>query len=171
LPSNSELFLTIYSLGNQNYLLDRFFIFGANELIFITFFISLVLILLGGLKERKAFLFLLIGLLIAEILIKITHIFYFEPRPYVTLNLVPLIKHVPDAAFPSEHTTMAAAVAFASFFAKSKYALLFIILMLWVGFSRIFVGVHYPLDILGGILYGFISIFISSKILNKFLDI
>lgn len=169
--SNSELFLSIYNLAGKNYLLDGFFIFGANELIFVTFFISLLFILWGGPKERKAFLILLAGLIFAEIFLKITHIFFFEPRPYVTLNLIPLIKHVPDAAFPSEHTTMMATIAFSYLFTKSKYTLFFMILMIWVGFSRIFVGVHYPLDILGGILYGLTSSLISSKFLNKFLSI
>jgi len=171
LSINSELFLQIYSLGNQNYLLDRIFIFGANELIFVIFAVVFLLILFGHPAERKAFLFLIIGLIFAETAIYITHLFFLEPRPYVTLNLIPLIKHTPDASFPSGHTTLAASIAFSYFFAKSKYTILFILAMLWVGFSRIFVGVHYPLDVLAGIIYGFISILISSKLLNKFLNL
>lgn len=168
--TNSELFLQIYSLANHNNLLDRIFIFGANELIFVTFFIVFLLIALGGPKERKAFLLIIIGLILGEIFLQLTHLIFFEPRPYVTFNLIPLIKHVPDAAFPSEHTTMMAILAFAYLFCISKFTALFLLFMLWVGFARIYVGVHYPLDILGGIIYGFTSIYLSSKLLNKFLN-
>lgn len=157
MPSNSELFLSIYNFARHNFLLDNLMIFGANELIFVTFFTAFLLIIFGGPKERKGFLFLIFSVIFAEILIIITHKFFIEPRPYLTLNIIPLIMHTPDAAFPSEHTTMMATVAFAHFFSRSKYTLFFTLMMLWVGFSRIYVGVHYPLDILGGIFYGFLA--------------
>lgn len=157
---NTELFFQIYNLSQKNPVLDSLMIFGANELIFITFFLSVLLIILGGAKEKRAFLLMIIGLILAEILIMIIHIFFFEPRPFAALNLIPLIKHVPDAAFPSGHTTMMATVAFAYLFCKSKFFVLFLVAMLWVGFARIYVGVHYPLDILGGILVGFLSVFL-----------
>lgn len=167
MPTNTELFFQIFNLSKSSYFLDRLMIFGANELIFITFFISFLLIILGKTKERRAFLFIVPSIIFAEILIKGTHLFFIEPRPYVTLNLVPLISHTPDAAFPSEHTTMMATAAFAYLFNKSKYTLLFIFLMLWVGLSRIYVGVHYPLDILGGIAYGFFANSITCLINKK----
>lgn len=142
-------------------------IFGANELIFVTFLVCFLLIIFGQANERKAFLFIIVGLIFAEILIKITHIFFVEPRPYVFFNIIPLIEHTPDAAFPSEHTTMIATVAFAYLLNKSKYAWVFISMMFWVGFARIFVGVHYPLDVLGGIIYGFFANFLTILINKK----
>lgn len=165
--TNSELFFQIFNLGGKNYLLDKLMIFGANELIFVTFFVCFLLIVFGGPKERRSFLFIIVGIIFAEILIKTTHVFLVEPRPYVTFNLIPLIKHTPDAAFPSEHTTMMATIAFAYIFNKSKFAVMFLSTMLWVGFSRIYVGVHYPLDILGGIMYGFFANYLTILINKK----
>lgn len=133
-------------------------IFGANELIYVIFFICLLLLIFGGAKERKAFLIMIIGLLVAKISIQIIHLIFLEPRPYITFNFIPLIKHIPDAAFPSQHTMFVAVVAFAYIFCKSKFSLLFVLAGLWVGFARIFVGVHYPLDIVGGILVGALSV-------------
>ncbi|MDO8610624.1 MAG: phosphatase PAP2 family protein [bacterium] len=138
--------------------MDSLMIFGASDLIYVIFFICLLLLIFGGVKEKKAFLIILIGLLIAKISIQIIHLIFLEPRPYITFNLVPLIKHIPDAAFPSQHTTLVSVVAFAYFFCKSKFTLLFVLTGLWVGFARIYVGVHYPLDILGGILVGALSV-------------
>jgi len=166
LSTNSELFLQIYNLGGHNYLLDRIFIFGANELIFVTFIIIFLLIILGGPQERRAFLLIIVGLILAKLLVIFTHIIFFEPRPYITFNLIPLISHTPDAAFPSTHTTVMATVAAAYLFCKSKFSLLFLFLMFWVGFARIYVGVHYPLDILGGIIYGLFAILLTI-LLNK----
>lgn len=164
---NTELFLQIFNLNGHSYLADRLMVFGATELIFVTFFIVFLLIILGGVKERKAFLSIITGVILAELFIKITHIFFFEARPYVMFNLTPLIKHIPDAAFPSEHTTVMATIALAYLFCKSKFSPLFLLFMLWVGLARIYVGVHYPLDILGGIIYGFIGIYAALLINRK----
>ncbi len=142
-------------------------VFGANELIFLTFFLVFLALIFGGVKERKAFLLIIIGVIFAEILIKITHIFFFESRPFITFNLTPLISHIPDAAFPSEHASITAVLAFTYLFCKSKFSPLFLLSMLWVGFARIYVGVHYPLDILGGIITGFVGIYAALLINRK----
>lgn len=163
---NSETFFLIYNLNGHNYFIDRLMVFGANELIFLTFFLIFLLIIFGGAKEKKAFLFIIAGVIFAELLIKITHIFFFESRPFITFNFTPLISHVPDAAFPSEHTAITATLAFAYLFCKSKFSKLFLLFMLWVGFARIYVGVHYPLDILGGIITGFVAVY-TIVLLNK----
>lgn len=158
MDTNTALFFQIYNLSHKNPILDALMIFGANELIYVIFFVCLLLLILGGAKEKKAFLIMIIGLVVAKISIQIIHLIFLEPRPYITFNLVPLIKHIPDAAFPSQHTTLVAVVAFAYLVCKSKFAVLFVLAGLWVAFARIFVGVHYPLDILGGILTGALSV-------------
>lgn len=58
-------------------------------------------------------------------------------------------------SFPSNHATNSMAVTvFILVLAPPVWGVLAVLLALLVGFSRIYLGVHYPLDILGGYMYG-----------------
>lgn len=155
---NINLFFQIYHLSRQNPLLDQVMIFGAQYLIYLALFLMFVLVPLGKTKERKAFLLALFSLFLALILAKIIRIFYFEPRPFITYQISPLIPHQSDASFPSTHTMVISSIALAFIYYKSRFAPLFLIFLIWLGLGRIFVGVHYPLDILGGFLISLVSL-------------
>lgn len=155
---NTSLFFTIFNLSKKSPILDTLMVFGAEYLIFLTFLLIIIFFLKGGTKEKKVALFLIIATTVELVLVKTIRLFFYEPRPFVTLPITPLVLHEANASFPSMHTTIMATIAFTYYFYKSKYTPLFLVFMLWVGFARIFVGVHYPLDILGGIITGFLSI-------------
>jgi membrane-associated phospholipid phosphatase len=81
-----------------------------------------------------------------------------RPRPFLAIHdaLPPIIPAPSTYAFPSGDTALAfgAAVAFGQCFPRFRpFALL---LALAVGLSRVFVGVHYPLDVIGGAIVGII---------------
>jgi undecaprenyl-diphosphatase len=59
-----------------------------------------------------------------------------------------------DASFPSGHAATSFAAATMLAFAFPRLAPAFLVLAAAVGFSRIYVGVHYPLDVLGGAALG-----------------
>lgn len=158
---NLNLFYQIYNLSGQNPVLDQLMIIGAETSIYIVFLLVALITILGRAKEKKAALLIILSLAISLLIIKVIRNFYLEARPFVSLAITPLIQHMADASFPSTHSSAMASVAFTYTFYKSKFALLFLILMLWVGFARIFVGVHYPLDILGGFLVGLLSVSLS----------
>lgn len=160
---NTQIFFFIYNLHGKFPFLDQLMILGADYLIYITFILGVILAVIKGIKEKKALLFTIIGLIISYILVHIIYIFIKEPRPFTTFPITTLINPPDILSFPSIHTTRMAVIAFAFLLAKSKFAPLFIIFLIWVGFARIFVGVHYPLDILGGIVIGFISILLVSQ--------
>lgn len=163
---NIQLFYQIFNLSHQSSFWDQLMIFGAQYLIFVTFILTLVFVFIGKTREKKSILLAVLGLIIAAIIVKIIRLFYFEPRPFITLPITPLVLHEADAAFPSVHTTIMAIIAASYTFSRSKYALLFIIFMFWVGLARVFVGVHYPFDILGGIAVGFISTYFAGFVIN-----
>jgi undecaprenyl-diphosphatase len=71
---------------------------------------------------------------------------YAEPDPLVG---------VPDSgSFPSGHAATSFAGATILSFAFPRLAPILLVLAAAVGFARVYVGVHYPLDILGGALLG-----------------
>lgn len=74
-----------------------------------------------------------------------------EPRPFVAdHDTVRLIAHSADNAFPSDHATVAAAAAGVAALAWRRSAVVALGLAFAIGLSRIFVGVHYPGDVLAG---------------------
>lgn len=163
---NYALFSQIFTLGGKSWVADNLMILGAEYIVYLTFLLIVIFFITGGSKERKAAVLTLFSVVLAIILVKVLHILYFEPRPFVTYPITPLVKHIADAAFPSEHTTIMAIVAFSFAFYRSRKALLLVLLAVWVGLSRIYIGVHYPLDILGGFIMGFIATGIIWQIKN-----
>ena len=74
-----------------------------------------------------------------------------HPRP-ITLN--PLIIPSDPYSFPSGHTTFMIAIATSMYFYDKKLGIFLYILGILVGIARVLAGVHYYLDILGGIVIG-----------------
>lgn len=82
-----------------------------------------------------------------------------RPRPFqYTDAVIPLIKNPGDYSFPSGHTSASFSCAFIYYrMLPEKYGIPSILLASMIAFSRIYLGVHYPTDILGGILVACIS--------------
>jgi undecaprenyl-diphosphatase len=66
----------------------------------------------------------------------------------------PLVRTPHDGSFPSGHAATSFAAATILSFAFPRFAPLLFVLAAAVAWSRVYVGVHYPLDILGGAVWG-----------------
>lgn len=77
-----------------------------------------------------------------------------RPRPFqYTDAVIPLIKNPGGYSFPSGHTSSSFACALIYYrMLPKKCGIPSILLASMIAFSRIYLGVHYPTDILGGIL-------------------
>jgi undecaprenyl-diphosphatase len=74
--------------------------------------------------------------------------------PTVVLDPEPLVGVPSTSSFPSGHTSMAFACAFVISRVAPRLTVFVFVLAALIGFSRIYVGVHYPLDVLAGAALG-----------------
>lgn len=94
-------------------------------------------------------------------------------RPYDLYTYVELIiEKQNDFSFPSGHTSASIAAAVAIFKSKLMYkkmnlGYLFLILALVMSFSRMYLFMHYPSDVLGGIITGILSAKLSFLLVEK----
>ncbi|GHA62895.1 phosphatase PAP2 family protein [Streptomyces termitum] len=78
-----------------------------------------------------------------------------RPRPFVDhQGLEVLVGGKTDYSFVSDHATMAMALAVGLFVAHRRFGLAAIGLALAEGFARVYMGVHYPTDVVGGFALG-----------------
>ena len=125
---------------------------------------------------------LLIGLIICNLTLKPL---IFRVRPYANELFMPncanilMIEKQSDASFPSGHTVAVFEMAFAVTYycAKKKRAywgIVAYVLAVLIAFSRLYVGVHYPSDVIAGAVIGtvsgILSVIIVNAIYKKFID-
>lgn len=215
---NWKVFLDINGMSGHSAPLDSAMIFSANNLLFaLPVLLALVWLLLARWSPFARWLArrsdaataesdrwlgqraLLAGALGAGLSLAITLLLgalVFEPRPFVShpAAVHKLIAHPADASFPSDHETVAMALALAlAFYAiwligrivrerirsgsqrrnanldsrRAPWlgriapallaALVALAIAVTIGFARIYVGVHYPVDIAGGALSGLVG--------------
>ena len=107
-------------------------------------------------KTRAAGIILLmalaIGYLTGDVLLK--HLVN-RPRPFtVNPDIVLLIKQPSGASFPSTHSTLAAASTTVLLVKKRELGFIALALTVCIAFSRLYLYVHYPTDVLCGLLLG-----------------
>ena len=89
---------------------------------------------------------------------------FYENRPFVDHpDAVLILNHAADASFPSDHAVGTMAIASGILFYHWSLGTKMVYGSIWVGFSRVFVGNHYPGDILGA----FILVWVITAVYNK----
>jgi undecaprenyl-diphosphatase len=93
---------------------------------------------------------------------------HFRSRPFVMDGITKLIdKSSTEASFPSGHTLISFALALGVFWFNRRWGIVFLVGALVVALSRIAVGVHYPSDILAGIIISFLLSFSVKQRVNE----
>ncbi|WP_336294120.1 undecaprenyl-diphosphatase [Bartonella sp. CB169] len=136
-----------------------FGIFCAKFLIYIIPVHLCALWFCGKNMTRRLVLSICVSICVALFIGYVISRIYFHPRPFVLGLTAPLIKHRATASFPSNHALTVAPYMASLYFYRykvaSKFAAVFVCLICW---GRVFVGVHYPFDVLVGVILGsFIS--------------
>ncbi|MFN3301643.1 MAG: phosphatase PAP2 family protein [Patescibacteria group bacterium] len=166
-----SLFKIIHSLVGKSIYLDSLGIFFAQYLIWL---IPILIFLIWLFERKKLLKALFFGFLSAFLVYLFDFLFkkiYFRPRPFVSLNFQSLINISPkESSFPSTHTALAFCFAFSVYFINRRLGIILLILAFLIGLARIFTGVHWPSDILIGIVLAFFSSLIVNKIFTHKLN-
>ena len=153
---NENFFQLIYGLAHKNSWLDNLGIFLAQYLPYILILSALVLIFTEPSWKRRIFFFsnmVLVFILGRGIIVEALHFFYPVLRPFDALGFTPLISES-GFAFPSGHATLFFGLAMVMFYINKKWGVWYFILAALMAVARVFVGVHWPLDVFAGTLIG-----------------
>lgn len=160
-----KLFELINGLSGRSTVVDNLFIYLTNygPMLFVLILVAIWFSRKNKLGRREAVLFALTITFVALFFNQLIELIYFRSRPFVTGSVSLLIeKSAESTSFPSNHAAGAFAIAFALYWRKWKYGTLMIVLASLLAFSRVFVGVHYPFDVLSGALVAFIAFLLVS---------
>lgn len=121
-------------------------------------------------KEKLWFFsFVALSIILSRgILTEVIRFFYHRLRPFETPNFNHLLI-APDTSgsFPSGHAAFYFALAFALFYFNKKWGWWFTASAIGMGLGRVFVGMHYPSDILGGAIVAAVSVFMVHLLIGR----
>ncbi len=99
-----------------------------------------------------------IAIVLQAILQQIFKRIFTRKRPYEKHIEITKVINPPDKfSFPSGHTTAAFTIAFIFYYLYPVLFIPFLIIAIMIGISRIYLGLHYPSDVLAGVPLGFLS--------------
>ena len=163
---NMVFFRLINNLANKNMELDWIMIFFTKYVPYIFMAVIAMVFIIGIIRKNSdyrkvavnTFVITVINLMLAFIVGGI----YYVDRPFVHNKVNLLLPHVKDASFPSDHAigTMSIALGIEKY--NKLFSIILIILSIIVGFSRMYVGHHYPMDVIGA----YVIVFVTSYIYN-----
>lgn len=159
---NIDTFRAINDLGKQYSSLNSTMVFLAEYMVY---FLCLIIIIYWFTQSRKNKMMIIqamVAFVIAEIIGKLAGKFHLNYQPFAVLpDVNKLVDHAVDNSFPSDHTILFFSICFSFWLVHKKTGSLLLTLAFCVAISRIWVGVHYPFDVITGALIGIISALFS----------
>ncbi|MGO4348255.1 undecaprenyl-diphosphatase [Paenibacillus sp. MCAF9] len=158
LEENIHLFRLVNDLGKQYPYLNPAMVFIAE---FMVYFLVLGVVFIWFTRHKQSRMMIVcatITFVFAEIIGKIIGKFHSNNQPFAELaNVNKLIEKAVDNSFPSDHTILFFSFCVSFWLFRKGWWFLWVILASLVGISRIWVGVHYPADVLVGAMISIIS--------------
>lgn len=136
---------------------------GNNGMIWI-----LLILLLFIKKETRRFGLIAAVALLLEVIVcnGILKPLVARERPFTVVEVILAITAPTDYSFPSGHTGSSFAVATALYFYHKRWGICALVFAALIAFSRLYLYVHYPSDILVGLVVGIVAAFTARAIVN-----
>lgn len=178
ISKDQELLLFLNGLGNSAY--DPFWLLMTEKWFWIPFYIILLYFIYKSFPLRKLIfilVFIALGIAVSDQLAGVFKIGIARLRPCHDPKIMEKMRLVicgGQYGFYSSHASNSFfLVSFLSVLVREKYRFLPYILLIWavlISYSRIYLGVHYPLDIAAGAVIGFLLGIIFAKLTKKSLN-
>lgn len=173
--TDTQLLLAINSMHSTY--LDNFMFLFSNKFVWIAFYASLLAYFI--IKGGKQSIWIIIALILCialsdQISSGLIKDLVQRPRPTREPGILPLL-HIVNGytggryGFVSSHAanTIGLAILTSAVFKNKTYTIVIILWAIITSYSRIYLGVHYPLDILGGMAVGTLVSLLILYVLNK----
>ncbi len=128
--------------------MNAFFVFSAKYLFVLS------ILILGAYfffrkwpAQKRMALFAVPAGLLTYLLGLIGNRLYYNPRPFVVGHFIPLIAHVADNGFPSDHTLLVSSLAAVGTYWNKWLGITLWVIAILVAISRVYVGLHHPIDV------------------------
>ncbi|WP_042439463.1 phosphatase PAP2 family protein [Clostridium amazonitimonense] len=170
---NSYVFYAINNLANHNKVLDKIMIGFSKYGPYVSMAFLLAIFVIGIYKKKRfpvqcateTLIITVLSMILSFILGKV----FYVDRPFVNNKVNLLIDHKSNASFPSNHAMGTMSIAVGLFSYDNLIGIFLTALSIMVGIARIYVGNHYPLDVIGGYILVFIINFVYRRYLRKFI--
>jgi len=161
-------FRQLNQVAGQWLWLDAAAVFVAKYFEFFLIFILLAFLFGKFSKYWKMVLQALAAAVLSRfVFVNIIHFLLPRPRPFVDNAVNLLVERTNDPSFPSGHAAFYFAIATVVFYYSKDAGALFFFLGAILCLARVFVGIHWPSDILAGLLVAMFSGWLVMKISKK----
>jgi undecaprenyl-diphosphatase len=154
LETDYKWFMFINKIVSSYPLIDNFMIFFA-EYVQYAFVILLIMLWWRNKKTDRIIVFqVLVAFSLSYSVNRLIELFMYRERPFISHDIVQLVEHTANSSFPSDHASSAISIAVTLMLVTLRYRYVWFMFAILITFSRVWVGVHYPFDVVAGALNG-----------------
>jgi undecaprenyl-diphosphatase len=174
--TDKTLFLYINGLAGKVPVIDGFFRGISNDYFAVISCCLILIWLWFGTRDitwrqinQQAVITAMISIGLTSLLVTICNQFYFRARPFAELppGSVHLLFYRPtDSSFPSNLAAVLFAIAVPIFIKNKVFGSVLLAIAILGSFGRIYIGIHYPLDILGGAVFGAVGAMLAFGVMR-----